>query len=151
MVKAHERGGFGAWARSPVRRVARSHISLHRVVSSARTSRSEKPVLLARQSHDYSTAFARPSAPATTVAAQNQALSALLFLYREVLDVELPWLDGLVRAKPPHRLPVVLTREEVRAILGRLDGVSHVMAVLLYGAGLRLLECCRSRVQDVDF
>ena len=82
---------------------------------------------------------------------QNQALSALLFLYREVLGVELPWLDRLVRAKPPQRLPVVLTREEVRTVLGKLDGVSRLMALLLYGAGLRLLECCRLRVKDVDF
>ena len=82
---------------------------------------------------------------------QNQALSALLFLYREVLSVELPWLDGLVRAKPPQRLPVVLTREEVRTVLGKLDGVPRLMAFLLYGAGLRLLECCRLRVKDVDF
>jgi integron integrase len=64
--------------------------------------------------------------------------------------VELPWLEGLVRAKPPQRLPVVLTREEVRAVLGRMDGVSHLMALLLYGAGLRLLECCRLRVKDID-
>jgi len=82
---------------------------------------------------------------------QNQALSALLFLYREVLDVELPWLDGLVRAKRPSHLPVVLTREEVRAVIAHLDGVPRLMAVLLYGAGLRLLECCRLRIKDVDF
>jgi integron integrase len=82
---------------------------------------------------------------------QNQALSALLFLYREVLGVELPWLDDVVRAKRPVHLPVVLTREEVRAVLQRLDGVPRLMAVLLYGAGLRLLECCRLRVKDVDF
>ena len=82
---------------------------------------------------------------------QNQALSALLFLYRDVLQVDLPWLDGIVRAKRPARLPVVLTREEVRAILQRLDGVPRLMACLLYGAGLRVLECCRLRVQDVDF
>src|SRR5262249_27704065 len=81
---------------------------------------------------------------------QNQALSAVLFLYRHVLGVELPWLDDLVRAKRPQRLPVVLTREEVRAILARLDGVSRLMAIILYGAGLRLLECCRLRIQDVD-
>ena len=84
-------------------------------------------------------------------ATQNQALSALLFLYRQVLGVELPWLDGLVRAKPPQLLPAVLTREEVRTVLGRLDGVPRLMALLLYGAGLRLLECCRLRVKDVDF
>ena len=82
---------------------------------------------------------------------QNQALSALLFLYREVLELDLPWLDGIVRAKRPERLPVVLTRDEVRAVLLRLEGVPRLMAYLLYGAGLRLLECCRLRVQDVDF
>jgi integron integrase len=82
---------------------------------------------------------------------QNQALSALLFLYRDVLEMELPWLDGIVRAKRPVRLPVVLSRYEVRALLQRLDGTTRLMACLLYGAGLRVLECCRLRVQDVDF
>jgi integron integrase len=82
---------------------------------------------------------------------QNQALSALLFLYREVLGVELPWLDDVVQAKRPQHLPVVLTRDEVRAVLQRFDGVPRLMAILLYGAGLRLLECCRLRVKDVDF
>jgi integron integrase len=82
---------------------------------------------------------------------QNQALSALLFLYKEVLEIDLPWLDGIVRAKRPERLPVVLTREEVRALLQGLDGVPRLMAALLYGAGLRVLECCRLRVQDIDF
>jgi integron integrase len=82
---------------------------------------------------------------------QNQALSALLFLYKEVLEVDLPWLDAIVRAKRPVRLPVVLTRVEVRGVLQRLDGVPHLMACLLYGGGLRVLECCRLRVQDIDF
>jgi integron integrase len=82
---------------------------------------------------------------------QNQALSALLFLYREVLELDLPWLDGVVRAKRPQRLPLVLNREEVLAVLRRLKGVPRLMASLLYGSGLRLLECCRLRVQDVDF
>jgi integron integrase len=82
---------------------------------------------------------------------QNQALSALLFLHKDVLEVDLPWLDGVVRAKRPARLPVVLTRDEVRAVLQRLDGAPRLMACLLYGAGLRVLECCRLRVQDVDF
>src|SRR5256886_17122809 len=81
---------------------------------------------------------------------QNQVLSALLFRYREVLGVELPWLDDLVRAKRPQHLPVVLTRDEVRAVLQGLDGVPRLMAILLYGAGLRLLECCRLRVKDID-
>jgi integron integrase len=82
---------------------------------------------------------------------QNQALGALLFLYREVLVLDLPWLDGIVRAKRPERLPVVLTREEVAAVLRPLTGVPRLMASLLYGSGLRLLECCRLRIQDVDF
>jgi integrase len=82
---------------------------------------------------------------------QNQALSALLFLYRDVLGVELPWLDEIVRAKRPVRLPVVLTRDEVRALIDRLAGPPRLMASLLYGAGLRVLECCRLRIQDVDF
>ena len=82
---------------------------------------------------------------------QNQALSALLFLYREVLGIELPWLDDIVRAKRPERLRVVLTRDEVRAVIERLAGAPRLMACLLYGAGLRVLECCRLRVQDVDF
>jgi integron integrase len=82
---------------------------------------------------------------------QNQALGALLFLYREVLEQNLPWLDDLVRAKRPEHLPVVLTRDEVRAVLEHLDGVPRLMALLFYGAGLRLLEAARLRVQDVDF
>jgi integron integrase len=82
---------------------------------------------------------------------QNQALQALLFLYREVLEQDLAWLDGVVRAKRPRGLPVVLTRDEVRAVLEQLDGVSRLMAMLLYGAGLRLLECVRLRVKDLDF
>src|SRR3989442_7896315 len=68
-----------------------------------------------------------------------------------LLGVELPWLDEVVRARRPERLPVVLTRDEVRAVLGRLDGPARLMACLLYRAGLRVLECCRLRVQDVDF
>ncbi|PYM94493.1 MAG: integron integrase [Candidatus Rokuibacteriota bacterium] len=82
---------------------------------------------------------------------QNQALSALLFLYREVLEQDMPWLDDVVRAKRPVRLPIVLTRDEVRAILRQLRGTARLMAILLYGSGLRLLECARLRVQDVDF
>ena len=82
---------------------------------------------------------------------QNQALSGLLFLYREVLGQDLPWLDDLIRAKRRPHLPVVLTRDEVRAILDRLDGVPRIMAMLLYGAGLRVLECARLRVKDIGF
>ncbi len=82
---------------------------------------------------------------------QNQALSALLFLYKDVLGVELPWLDGVERAKRPARLPVVLTEEEVRLLLDRLDEGAALMVRLLYGTGMRLMECLRLRVQDVDF
>ena len=86
-----------------------------------------------------------------SAATQTQALSALLFLYREVLGIELPWLDDLVRAKKPRRLPSVLTRAEVSALLGAMDDPEVVLpARLLYGGGLRLLECLRLRVKDVD-
>lgn len=82
---------------------------------------------------------------------QNQALAALLFLYREVLGQDLPWMNDIRRAKKPVRLPTVLTREEVAALLAEMSGVTWLMASLLYGAGLRLMECVRLRVQDVDF
>lgn len=86
-----------------------------------------------------------------SAATQTQALSALLFLYREVLGIELPWLDDLVRAKKPRRLPSVLTRAEVAALLGAIDDPEVVLpARLLYGGGLRLLECLRLRVKDVE-
>ena len=81
---------------------------------------------------------------------QNQALSALLFLYGEVLRVEFDWLQGLVRARRPARLPVVLTQDEVRRLLASLDGTGWLMASLMYGAGLRLLECVELRVKDLD-
>ncbi len=81
---------------------------------------------------------------------QNQALAAILFLYQEVLRRELSWMEGIVRARGPKRLPVVLGRDEVRAILARLQGPVALMVSLLYGAGLRLLECCRLRVKDID-
>ena len=82
---------------------------------------------------------------------QNQALAALLFLYREVVRVELPWLDELVRARRSRRLPVVLSRDEVCAVIAQLAGTPKLMACLLYGAGLRLLECARLRVKAIDF
>ncbi|MCH7875674.1 MAG: integron integrase [Gemmatimonadetes bacterium] len=82
---------------------------------------------------------------------QNQALCALLFLYREVLGQRVGWLDGLVRAKRSTRLPVVLTPDEVRALLGDMDGVVRLVAGLLYGSGLRLMEALSLRIKDVDF
>ena len=84
-------------------------------------------------------------------ATQKQALSALLFLYREVLELDLPWLDNVVRAKRPARLPVVLSRQKVVAVLERISGTHGLMARLLYGTGMRLMECVRLRVKDVDF
>jgi integron integrase len=82
---------------------------------------------------------------------QNQALSALLFLYREVLDTDLPWLDDVTRAKKPARLPTVLTRAEAAALLGCIEDAEMQLVVrLLYGSGMRLLECLRLRVKDVD-
>ena len=82
---------------------------------------------------------------------QNQALGALLFLYRYVLDDPLPWLKDVVRATRPSRLPVVMTPEEVRRVLSRMTENAHLVALLLYGAGLRLLEGLMLRVKDVDF
>lgn len=82
---------------------------------------------------------------------QNQALSALLFLYRQVLSIDLPWMENVVRAKRPQRLPVVLSKGEVTALLARLKGRDALMGGLLYGSGLRLMECVRLRVKDVDF
>jgi len=82
---------------------------------------------------------------------QNQALSALLFLYRHILKREIGDLGQVIRAKRPRRLPVVMTRDEVQAVLGNLSRDKWLMAALLYGAGLRLMECLRLRVQDIDF
>jgi len=82
---------------------------------------------------------------------QNQALAALLFLYRDVLEIELPFIDGIERAKRPVRIPVVLTREEANHLISQLSGLYQLMAGLLYGSGLRLMECVRLRVKDVDF
>jgi integron integrase len=81
---------------------------------------------------------------------QNQALAALLFLYREVLGMELPWLGEIVRARRPRRLPVVLTHEETHALLGCMEGTHALMAKLMYGTGVRLMECLQLRVKDVE-
>jgi integron integrase len=82
---------------------------------------------------------------------QNQALSALLFLYKQVLKHEIGWLGEVERAKRPPKLPVVLSRTEVREIFSHLTGTEKLMAGLLYGSGLRLMECLRLRVKDIDF
>ncbi len=82
---------------------------------------------------------------------QNQALSALLFLYREVLRSELPWMEAVVRAKRPKHMPVVLTENEVRALLAHLEGARWLVVSLLYSSGARLLEGLRLRVKGVDF
>lgn len=82
---------------------------------------------------------------------QNQAKSAILYLYKEVLQVQLPWLDEVVQAKAPKRLPVVLTPTEVRELLMHMQGTTGLIARLLYGTGMRLLEALRLRVKDVEF
>jgi integrase len=84
-----------------------------------------------------------------SAATQNQALQALLFLYRHVLQIELPWLDNLTRASHPRRRPVVLSRAEVRSLLSQLQGGPSLVANLLYGGGLRLMEALRLRVNDL--
>jgi len=81
---------------------------------------------------------------------QNQALSALLFLYEVVVGERLPWMNDIVRAQRPARLPVVLSRDEVSSLLSHLRGPVWLMASLLYGAGLRVLECAELRIKDVN-
>jgi integron integrase len=82
---------------------------------------------------------------------QKVAFNALLFLYRDVLNIQLPAINEVERAKRPERLPVVLTREEVKAVLSQLSSTEYLMAALLYGSGLRLMDCLRLRVKDIDF
>lgn len=84
-------------------------------------------------------------------ATQNQALSAILFLYQKVLEFQLDWLQDVVRAKRPQRLPTVLTRTEVSRLLGQLEGSPGLIARIMYGAGLRVLEALRLQVKDLDF
>jgi len=86
-----------------------------------------------------------------TASTQTVALSAILFLYREVLKKELPYIQGIERAKKSQRRPVVFTQTEVKELLSRLDGVNYLIASLLYGAGLRLMDALRLRVKDIDF
>jgi integrase len=103
----------------------------------------------AREVSEFLTHLAveRNVAPST----QNQALNALVFLYGSVLERPLGELDGVVRARKPRRLPVVLSREEVKRLLSRLEGSERLVASILYGSGLRLLEALQLRVKDVDF
>jgi len=82
---------------------------------------------------------------------QNQALAALLFLYKQVLGIELPWMEGVVRAKRSQRVPTVLSRDEITRVLARMDGRPWLLASLLYGTGMRLMEALRLRIKDVDF
>ncbi|MGD9787956.1 MAG: integron integrase [Sulfuricellaceae bacterium] len=84
-------------------------------------------------------------------ATQNQALAALLFLYRQVLEMDLPWLKDIERPRKPKRLPAVLNKGEINRLFSRLEGTHGLMARLLYGTGMRLMECARLRVKDVDF
>ena len=98
-------------------------------------------------------AFLSHLATAGEVAAstQNQALAALLFLYKEILQIKLPWLDSVVRAKRPKKLPVVLTKDEVERLLAQSDGTAGLFLRLLYGTGMRIMECATLRVKDIDF
>jgi site-specific recombinase XerD len=101
---------------------------------------------------EHVTAFLSALATDRRVSAstQNQALSAVLFLYKEVLAIELPWLGEIARAKRPRRLPVVLTQAESHALLGGMKGTHALMARLMYGSGIRLMECLQLRVKDVE-
>ncbi len=137
--------------------IRRSHYSRRTEIAYARWAR--RFILFHGKRHPADmgdaevTAFLSSLAADHRVAAstQNQALSALLFLYREVLGRNRAWMDEIVRAKRPIRIPAVLTRVEVYGLLRQLEGIEWLMASLLYGAGLRLLECARLRVKDVEF
>lgn len=91
------------------------------------------------------------SSLAASASTQNQALAAILFLYRVVLRQGMGWINGIARAQRPRRMPCVLTRAEVRSVLGRVRGVERLVVLLLYGSGLRLFEALRLRVKDIDF
>lgn len=82
---------------------------------------------------------------------QNQALSALLFLYQKVLNIEIAWIDDVVRAKRPFRLPTVLSKKDVMRLLKAIKGEHKLLAYVIYGTGMRLMEAARLRVQDIDF
>ena len=102
--------------------------------------------------HDIETFLTHLAVKGKVAAAtQNLAKSSILFLYREVLEIELPWLDNVTQAKTPKRLPVVLTVGEVQSVLSRLSGTHALIASLLYGGGMRLMEAVRLRVKDVEF
>lgn len=88
---------------------------------------------------------------AVSPATQNQALQAILFLYRNVLEIELPWLDDVIRAKPKRRMPVVLSKDETMALLDNMPPAQYLPASLMYGSGLRVSECLRLRAGDLDF
>ena len=119
----------------------RHYIGFHNIRNPAETSAAEVEAFLSHLAVEK-----RVSA-----STQNQALAALLFLYRDVLGVDLPWLEKFVPAKKPDHVPVVLTKDEVKQITGELSGTNWLLANLLYGAGLRLSEALRLRVKDLDF
>lgn len=116
-------------------------LRFHRMRHPARMARPEVEAFLSSLATDRNVA----------ASTQNQALGALLFLYRDVLGTGLDWLDDVVRAKKPKRLPVVLTRQEIQRILAHLRNEKWIAVMLMYGAGLRLLECLCLRVKDIDF
>jgi len=101
-----------------------------------------------REVEDFLTALAVKNK--VSASTQNQALAAILFLYRDVLEIDLPWLTQVIRAKRPQRLPVVLSRLEVQCVLERLAGVERLIVSMLYGSGMRLGECLQLRVKDLD-
>ena len=129
-------------------RTERAYVSWARRFILANGRRHPRDMGVAEVEAFLSTLATRDDVAAST---QKQALSALLFLYREVLGIELPWMESVVRAKRPQKVPVVLSHDEVARLLAVLDGQPWLMAALLYGAGIRLMECVRLRVQDVDF
>ncbi len=133
-----------------VERFIRFHAGAAEAAATGRGKRWRHPAEMGEpEVTEFLTHLAREGRVAAST--QNQALSALLFLYQQVLKREIGWLKGVERAHKPARLPVVLTRDEVHKVFGQLQGTPRLMAGLLYGAGLRLMECVRLRVKDLDF
>ena len=143
-IRCATSSGSSTTASEPSRRICNGSVA---------TSSSIANAIPSELGSDHLSTFLSDLAVRGKVAAstQNQALNAILFLYREVLKQNLPWVEGVQRAKRPQHLPVVLTRSEIKHVLAQLEGTVWLMAALTYGGGLRLLECLRLRVKDLDF
>jgi integron integrase len=142
-IKSARRSGDGTTAIEPKKLMSIGSSAIYSFITSASTGNGESEIA------QFLSGLATEGR--VSASTQNQALNAILFLYNEVLSKKIGLIDGVVRAKRPQRLPVVLTKDEVKKVLDRMNGTPRLMGILLYGAGLRLMECCRLRIKDIDF